>query len=50
MFQRYVYVFNYSIVVKNKNDLFKQFLRFGIIVVWVFVLEMVTTGKLNDLT
>lgn len=37
-----VCVYDYAVVVKNKNHLFKQFLCFGIIAVWMFVLEMVT--------
>lgn len=49
MFQRYVYVFMIIPYCKNKNNLFKQFLHFNIIAVWMFILEMVTTGKLNNL-
>jgi len=44
-----IYVFEDAIVIKNKNNLEKQFPRCGITKIESFVLEMANRGKLDDI-
>jgi|GEM_PF-4079257 len=44
-----IQVFDDAIVIKNKNNLRKQFPRCGITKIEPFVLEMLERGKLDDL-
>lgn len=44
-----VYIFDDTIIIKNQNQMQKQFPRCGITKVELFILEMAKRGKLDDL-
>jgi len=48
-FELSIYLFDDAIVIKNQNNVQKQFPRCGITKIESFVLEMVKKGKLDNL-